>query len=145
MFVNVHQVGLTVRKFRSQTANFIRHMVGHVTLTMSAWPKYGYRSLVGCRLPRLCSYSNDLLAYADWFIELSCFLMTFSNRILAPDQSMTWFSFATWSVMADLLVMAWFLLPPTRTWPSAWWSSPLANETSQLGTAYASGCVIWTF
>jgi len=26
------------------------------------------------------------------------------SRILAPDQSMTWFSFATWSVVADLLV-----------------------------------------
>jgi len=27
----------------------------------------------------------------------------------------------------------------------AWWSSPLANETSQFGTFYffASGCVIW--
>jgi len=30
---------------------------GHVTLTMSTWPKYGHRLLVGCRLPRLCSYS----------------------------------------------------------------------------------------
>jgi len=34
---------------------------GHVTLRMSAWPKYGHRSLVGCRLPprlpRLYSYN----------------------------------------------------------------------------------------
>ena len=30
---------------------------GHVTLTMSTWPKYGHRSLVVCELPRLCSYS----------------------------------------------------------------------------------------
>ena len=30
---------------------------GHVTLT-NAWPKYGHMSLVGCRLPRLCSYMN---------------------------------------------------------------------------------------
>ena len=35
----------------------LRQAYGHVTLMMSAWPKYGHRSLVGCRLARLCSYS----------------------------------------------------------------------------------------
>jgi len=30
------------------TATF-HEAYGHVTLTMSAWPKYGHRSLVGCR------------------------------------------------------------------------------------------------
>ena len=46
-----------IATFRSPTANFIRHIYGHVTSTMSALPQYGHRSLEGYRLPHLCSYS----------------------------------------------------------------------------------------
>jgi len=41
----------------SFTNGELHQTYGHVMLTMTAWPKYGHRSLVGCRLPRLCSYS----------------------------------------------------------------------------------------
>jgi len=39
-----------------------------------------------------------------------------------------------------LTMSAW---PKYVTWPHAWWSLPLANETSQLGTYFLLGCVIW--
>ena len=73
VFVNVHQVKLaaiitfilhnhrhkTVHNCNVSLANGeLDHHHGHVTLTMSTWPQYGHRSLVGCRLPRLCSYSS---------------------------------------------------------------------------------------
>ena len=36
------------------------------------------------------------------------------SKILAPDQFMTWFSFATWSVMADLFISAALLFRSDR-------------------------------
>jgi len=54
---------------------------GHATLTMSAWPKYDHRSLVGWRLP-ISVHTVGLLAYADWFLELCCSLMIFSVQDL---------------------------------------------------------------
>jgi len=50
---------------------------GHVTLTTSAWPKYGHRSLVGCRLPRLFSYSWPLCV-----CSLTPCVVLFSNDLL---------------------------------------------------------------
>ena len=62
----------------------IHQACDHVTLTMSAWPKYGHRSLVGCRLPRNCSYGWPLQ-----IDSLSClvFRWLFLSKILTPDQS----------------------------------------------------------
>ena len=81
----------------------LRQAHGHVTSTMSAWPKYGYKSneVVDCRLPHLYSYGWPL-----YVCRLSPRVVVFQSLSVAPDQSMTWFSFATWSVMADLLVYA---------------------------------------
>ena len=55
------EVKKTIRNCDVSFANSELHQVyGHVTVTMSVWPKYGHRSLVRCRLPRLCSYSWPL-------------------------------------------------------------------------------------
>jgi len=47
--------------------------------------------------------------------SLTClvFLCPSVSKILAPDQFMTWFSFATWSVMADLFISAALLFRST--------------------------------
>jgi len=50
---------------------------GHVTLTISAWPKYGHRSLVGCRLPLICSYSWHPCVYG-----LTPWVVLFSDDVL---------------------------------------------------------------
>jgi len=73
MSVNVHQVGLAtiiIFIWHNHTEKYVpncdvsfangelHQAYGHVTLTMSALPKYGHRSLEGYRLPHLCSYSS---------------------------------------------------------------------------------------
>jgi len=50
---------------------------GYVTLTMSAWPKYGHRSLEGYRLPHLCSYSWPPCVYG-----LTPWVVLFSDDLL---------------------------------------------------------------
>ena len=54
--------------------------------------------------PRISVHTVGFLAFT--IDSLSCLVLRWPSvsKILAPDQSMTWFSFATWSVMADLLV-----------------------------------------
>jgi len=62
MFVNVHQVGLTMILITQPDAKNVpncdisfangelHQAYGHVTLTMSAWPKYDHRSLSYCHI-----------------------------------------------------------------------------------------------
>ena len=82
----------------------LHHAYGHVTLMISAWPKYSHRSLVGHRPP--ASLFIQLASLCIRIDSLSCLVLRWPSlsKILASDQSMTWFSFATWSVMAHFLV-----------------------------------------
>ena len=124
---------------------------GHVTLTMSAWPKYGHRSLEGYRLPHLCSYGWPPCIY-----RLTPWVVLFFDDFLClrlRHRTNQWYDSLLPHVMADLLVSAAksfrsvhvnvlllmdstsFLFSST-SFHNSWWSSHLANETSQLGTVF---------
>ena len=80
---------------------------GHVTLTMRAWPEYGHRSLVGCRLPRLCSCSWPPCVYG-----LTPWVVLFSDDLLCLR---SWHGTDQWhdSLLPrdPLWLTCWFLLP----------------------------------
>jgi len=75
----------------------LRQTYGHMTLTMSTWPKYGHRSLVGYRLPyqRLVTLIvNVMWPYAWWNIAVrySCLrLVVYMNIFIAINP--TWWTF----------------------------------------------------
>jgi len=117
-------------------ANGELHQVyGHVTLTMSAWPKYGHRSLVGCRLPRLCSYSWPPCIYG-----LTAWVVLFSDDASRP---------TVWTETGELTTYQW---PMTVFWSRAHRQRHVTiclmkfavgerktvNETSQLGTYFCA-------
>ena len=86
---------------------------GHVTLTMSAWPKYGHRSLVGYRLPRLCSYS-----WPPYVCRLIPWLVLFFDDFICL---WSWYCTSRWHdflLSHDLLwLTCWFLLPNLSNLP----------------------------
>jgi len=222
LLVNVHQVGLatiiysyntTICKnlylivtFRSPFE--LHEAYGYVTMMMSMWPKYGHRSLVGCKLPHLCSYSWPPCVCR--LTPLSCLVLRWFSlsKIVEPDQSRgaqkrsgiheqqnidtgrperygsrnqqvshnrsrgkreschwlvrchdlrhrksvenkttqsqsayawrptEWTETGSLQPTNDLWLYFGHVLVVNVTWPYAWWRSPLANKTSQLGTDF---------
>jgi len=91
-----------IATFRSPTANFIRHMV----MWRWRWARDQNTIIVHWKVIGPASLFIQLASLHIRIDSLSCLVLRWPSvsKILAPDQSMTWFSFATWSVMAHLLV-----------------------------------------
>ena len=136
MFVNIYQVGLAtiiIFIWHNQAQKYVpncdvsfanselHQAYSHMTLTICAWPKYGHRSLVGCRLPRLCSYSWPPCVYG-----LTPWVVLFSDDLLCLR---SWHRTNQWhdSLLPrdPLWLTCWFLLPNLSDLPVSmfccWW------------------------
>jgi len=95
-----------VATFRSPTASFIRLVVRHVTKRRS----YAVGKLYAPPSPFM-----QLGSFRIQIDSLTCLVFRCPlSKILAPDQFMTWFSFATWSVMANFFISAALLFRSDR-------------------------------
>ena len=76
IFMSHNHMQKSVPNFDVSFANGELHQAyGHVTLTMSTWPKYNHRSLVGCRPPHFCSYSWPPCVRRMRIDSLSCLVL----------------------------------------------------------------------
>ena len=105
---------------------------------MSAWPKYGHRSLEGYRPPHLCSYSWPPCVYG-----LTPWVVLFSDDLLCLR---SWHRTNQWHdsllPLDSLWLTCWFLLPNLGNRNQQWWSSQRRNVAIRY-IYFALGCVIW--
>jgi len=79
---------------------------------------------------------EDFLVYCS--VLRLCLYRIFKVLLVASDNPPTYGIQPTY----DLWLYFGHMFIISVTWPYAWWSSPLRNETSQLGIDFVSGCVI---